>query len=239
VNGIEQPKNMPKEITLDDGTIETVYTKDEVSGLQAGSDKNKERKEALSNLNKSLDLKEGQSLEDRVSEMKETSNPNFAKYRTKFKAMEKALSEDGKKFDDNGSLIEVNQPLSSEELQKQIDDKVKETVNNVTNTASRDQALSKFSEEDQKVMRPHFDKLMNLYPNDLEDNILMAAQKAFPEDNSNAIRETMSNAGGSNPRINADGSKEKFTQSDEGKTMLSDILPPAVKKAIADKENNK
>ncbi len=227
---------MPKEITLDDGSTETVYSQEEVDGYKAGSDKNKERKAQIETLSKDMDLQEGETFEDKLKEMKENANPNFAKYRTKFKAMEKALGDDGKKFDDNGNAIEGNQVLTSEDIAKQIEESVAKKVGEVTNTTARTEALSNFTKEDQDVIKPHLDKLMTAYPEDLSGNLDMAIQKAFPGGVPSQVQSTLSSAGGSGPRINTDGKKEKFTDSDEGKQTLSNMLSPEIKKAIAAKE---
>lgn len=227
---------MPKEITLDDGTKETVYTEEDVKGLQAGSDKNKERKETLTNLNKSLDLKEGETFDDKIKEMKELANPNFAKYRAKSKADASKLKELGFQHDENGNLTSDTQPLSSDEISKQISEKVATEVKSITNSSVKEEALSKFTQEDRDVIKPHLDKLMNEYPNDLKENVAMAVQKAFPSGAPDQVKATLSSVGGHAPNINISGKKSEFTGSEEGKQMLSDILPADVKKALADKE---
>lgn len=235
MNWIEQPKTMPKEITLDDGSKETVYTKEEVAGIQKGADKNKERKDVLNKLGENLEVKEGETIDDKIKEMKELSNPNFAKYRVKFKAMEKRLKEDGKQIDENGNLVDSKQVLSSEDIQKRIDETVKTEVNKFTNSSARDKALSNFSQEDKDIIKPHLDKLMMAYPDDLQGNLEIAAKKAFPVDMPDQVKQTLSSAGGLAPNITTDD-KKKFTDTDEGKQMLSDILPPNVKKALEAKE---
>jgi len=224
---------MPEEITLDDGTKETVYFQDEVDGFKAGAEKNKERKEILTNLKSSLKLDEDENLVDVVKELSES---NFAKYRAKGKADAKTAKNAGVINDENGNPINENQPLSGDEINKQIDEKVAAAINNTTNSAVRTQALSQFSQEDQDVIKPHFDKLMTSYPDDLQDNMEMAIGKAFPNGTPDTIRQTLSSAGGLGPVVKPAGQKDSFTDTDEGKQALSDLLPDNVKKAIADKE---
>lgn len=227
---------MPKEITNDDGVVETVYTQEELDGYKKGAEKNKERKEVLSTLEKDMELKDGQTLAERLAEMKETANPNFAKYRTKFNAMEKELKEAGKKFDDNGTLVDGNKPLSSEEIAKQIEEKVKEVVTNTTSSSTKNEALSNFTKEDRAIIEPHLDKLMTIYPGDMQGNLELAVAKAFPTGMPDAVKQTLGSSGGQGPRINTTGNEKKFTDTDAGKQALSQLLPDHIKKALADKK---
>ena len=227
---------MPKEITNDDGVVETVYSKEEVEGLQAGSDKNKERKQQIADLSKEMDIQEGETFEDKLKEMKENANPNFAKFRKKHNAMEKELKEGGKSFDDNGTLIDGAKPLSSDDIAKQIEDKVKEVVSSTTSSSTKDQALAGFTKEDRATIEPHLDKLMTIYPGDIQGNLELAVNKAFPTGMPDAVKQTLGSSSGQGPRINTTGKKEKYSDTEAGKQALSQLLPDHIKKAQAEQK---
>lgn len=217
-------KIMPKEIELDDGTKETVYTEDEVKGYKQGAEKNKERKETLSSFQKELDIKEGETIESKLQELKETANPNFGKYRKKFNAMESELKKTGKVIDDDGTVVDGNKPLTADDINKTVE----ESVKNALSTTARDKVLGQYKEEDRKVVEHYLDKLM-VTGGTLEENLAIAEAKAFPGQNISDVKIANNNLGGQAPH-NKDGESKRFTDTDEGKKLLEGLTPPGAKK---------
>jgi hypothetical protein len=210
---------MPKEIVLEDGTKETVYTEDEVSGYKQGSQKNKERKEALSKLQEELGVGEGEKIEDKLKELKDNANPNFAKYRKKFNALEKIAKEKGVQVDDEGNISTGDKQLTFEEIQKQID----EGVSRALSTKQKDSVLSQYKEEDRKVVEHYLDKLMAT-GGTLEENLAIAEAKAFPGQDISRVKLANNNLNGQAPRMTPEGGK-KFTDTEEGKKLLEQLVP--------------
>jgi len=215
-------------VTLDDGTEEEVYTKEEVEGYQKGSDKNKERKEELLQLKEKLGVSEDGTFDDTINELKENANPNFTKFRAKHKAMEKALKDDGKEFDENGNPVTGNEQMTSEEIQELID----KGVDKKLNTSARETALSEFDGEDRKKVEHFLDKLMPL-GGSLNENMDIAITKAFPESNVSDIKKAMSSGGG-RPAPYTGGKQKSFTETEAGMKMMQDGAPAGYEVKLVD-----
>ena len=216
---------MPKEIELDDGTKETVYTEDEVKGYKQGAVKNKERKETLSNFSKEVGAKEGQTIEEKLQEFKENANPNFGKYRAKGKADAKKLKELGFEHDDDGNLINGDKPVTAEEIKKQIN----EGITSAMSTTEKDKVLSQYKEEDSKVVEHYLNKLMAT-GGTLKDNVPIAEALAFPGQNISDVKIANNNLGGQPPTNAGDKGDKGFSETPEGQEMLKEIVPEAIKK---------
>lgn len=218
-NGVRVFKIMPREIELEDGSKQTVYTKEELAGYKQGAEKNKERKEALSKLEKELGVEEGQKLEDRINELKENANPNFGKYRRKLSALEKFAKEKGVNVDEEGNVISGSQPISAERIQQMIDEGTKKALS----TTAKEQQLARYKEEDRKVVEHYLDKLMATGGN-LEENLALAEAKAFEGKEVDIVKLANSNLSGLAPR-RTEGGEKKFTDTEEGKKLLEQLVP--------------
>lgn len=210
---------MPKEIELEDGTKETVYEQNEVEELKTAAEKAKELEDKFSNLGKDMGVGENETIEQKLAEMKENANPNFAKFRTKFNAMEKELKTAGKEFDESGNIISGAKPITPDEIVKMTND----AVQNALSSNKREEALSKFTIEDRKVVEHYLDKLMAT-GGTLHENMDLAIAKAFPDRDINAMKSNFQNLGGSSP-IPQINKTTKFTDTDEGKSLLNDLVP--------------
>lgn len=218
-NGVRVSKIMPREIELEDGSKQTVYTEEELSGYKQGAEKNKERKEAISKLEEELGVAEGQALEDRIKELKENANPNFGKYRRKLNALEKFAKEKGANFDDEGNITSGNQPVSAERIQEMIAEGTKKALS----TTAREQQLARYKEEDRKVVEHYLDKLMAT-GGSLEENLALAEAKAFEGREADRVKLANNNLSGLAPRRTEQGEKP-FTDTDEGKKLLEQLIP--------------
>jgi len=214
---------MPKEITLDDGSKETVYTEEEIKGYKQGAEKNKERKESLSKLEKELGLQEGEKIEDKLQELKENANPNFSKYRAKSKADAKKLKELGFEHDEEGNIIDGNNPITAEEIKKMM----KETTLETLSMTEREKALSQYKEEDKKLVEHYLNKLSNT-GGTFEENLSIAEKLAFPNQDISSVKIANNNAFGGAPR-RQDPNKKSFSDTEEGKALLEKLAPPQAK----------
>ena len=217
---------MPKTVTLDDGTEEEVYTKEEVEGYQKGSDKNKERKEELSQLREKLGVDEDGTLIDSVSELKES---NFARYKTKYTAMEKELKEKGVTLDDDGNIIDGEARMTSEQVQAMIDAGVDKKLHGT----AEENALAQFEGEDKKLVKHYLDKLIPT-GGTLEENLELAISKAFPGRDVNDIKLSISSNGGGRPPMQKSGKPKAFTDTPEGMAMLQKDCPAGYEVKVVD-----
>ncbi len=220
---------MPKTVTLDDGTEEEVYTKEEVDGLQKGSDKNKERKEELSQLKKDLEVGDDGSIIDSIAELKENANPNFAKFRTKHNAMEKELKNNGKEFDNNGKLIKDGSQITNEQIQEKIESGIKTALSG----NETESALAAFEGEEKKLVKHYLDKLMPT-GGTLQENMDLAITKAFPDKDVNDVKRVIANSGGGRPAPYTGDKKKTFTETDAGLKMLNQNAPAGYEVKVVD-----
>ena len=220
---------MPKTVTLDDGTEEEVYTKEEVEGYQKGSDKNKERKEELSQLREKLEVGEDGKIIDSISELKENANPNFAKFRKKHTAMEKELKEKGVTLDDDGNIIDGEARMTSEEVQAMVD----KGVDLKLSGNAEENALAQFEGEDKKLVKHYLDKLIPT-GGTLEENLELAISKAFPSRDVNDIKLSISSNGGGRPAMQKSGKPKAFTDTPEGMAMLQKDCPAGYEVKVVD-----
>lgn len=219
---------MPKEIEKDDGTMETVYSEEEVKGFKQGAVKNKERKESLASLAKEMEVGEGETIESKLKDMKENANPNFGKYRKKFTAMEKELKEGGKTFDDDGNVVDGNKQMTAEEIKNVTETTVRDTL---AGTA-REQALSQYTDKkDRDLVEHYLDKLMAT-DGTLSENLELAEAKAFPGRNISDVKNANNNLGGRAP-VNVGDKATSFSDTEEGKAMLENMKPAGLKQKEA------
>jgi len=216
-------------VTNDDGVEEEVYTKEEVDGLQQGSDKNKERKEELSQLREKLGVGEDGKIIDSISDLKENANPNFAKFRAKNKAMEKALKDKGQEFDDEGNLINGQQAMTSEQVQELVDKGVDKKMSGT----ARENALAPFEGEAKKLVEHYLDKLIPT-GGTLEENLELAVVKAFPDRDINDIKLSISGNGGGRPAAYTGDKKKPFTETDKGMAMMQQGCPAGYEVKLVD-----
>ena len=212
---------MPKEIELEDGSKETVYTEEDLNEYKEKSEKTDEQKERLSKLGEDLGLEEGQSVEEKIQELKENANPNFGKYRKKFNALEKIAKEKGVQIDDEGNVVSGDTKINAEEIKKIVKEQTLETLS----SNKREDVLSQYEEEDKKLVEHYLNNLIIGGSTDsLEENIKVAEQLAFPGRDVSSIKNANNNMSGGAPR-RQDPNKKTFTDTEEGKKMLEQLIP--------------
>ena len=198
---------MSKEITLEDGTKETVYTEDEVAGFKAGDEKNKERKETLNQVKEKLGVGDGDDLLAKADAIKES---NFGKYHKKHRAMEKDAKSRGKEFDDDGNDVskagegegEATQAPSMEDTRKIAADTTQEVLDNNTITSQ----ISGYTEEQKTTIKNLYNKAKTL-GGSLQENLDLAISKSVPNDTRSASANAFNRSGGGAPVIGAGNNK--------------------------------
>ena len=199
---------MPQKVEID-GVEQTVYSEDEVKPLQTASEEAVKHKESLEKLSKELELGEGETLEDKIKEMKESANPNWKEARRVMGSMKAALKEKGVEVTETGEVKSNKQGLSQEEIQKMITDGISAGINSATVKINKDGALNSYSVEDRSKLEPVLDKLMSL-GGSLEENLGLAEAKVFPGRSVDSTRRVYNSAVGSGAPLSS-GQKENFS----------------------------
>jgi hypothetical protein len=207
---------MPQTVEID-GVEQTVYSEDEVKPLQTASEEAVKHKESLDKLGKELELGEGETLEGKIKEMKESANPNWKEARRVMGSMKAALKEKGVEITETGEVKSNKSGLSQEEIQKMIDSKIAEGIGSATLKINKDGALGSYSAEDRSKLEPVLDKLMSL-GGSLEENLGLAEAKVFPGRAGNNTRRVYNSAVGGGAPLSG-GQKENFADNEEGKNL--------------------
>lgn len=207
---------MPQKVEID-GVEQTVYSEDEVKPLQTASEEAVKHKESLEKLSKELELGEGETLESKIKEMKESANPNWKEARRVMGSMKAALKEKGVEIDESGQVKSNSQGMSKEEIQKNIDEGIAKGISSATLKINKDGALNSYSAEDRSKLEPVFDKYMAL-GGTIEESLSLAEVKVFPGRSSDATRRVYNSAVGGGVPLSG-GQKENFAENEEGKNL--------------------
>jgi hypothetical protein len=189
---------MPQKVMLEDGTEKEVPTDEELKDLKAGHDANIAKRPIVEQYNKAvelLDLKEGQSIEERLTEMKEAENPNWLKMRETLKTLKDVAKGKGINIDDEGNVVEKQELLTPDKIQE-IANKTFES-NQIK--AKKVDALSQFSKNDAETISNVFDRLQVL-GGTFEENMQIAIEKVFPGQSVNYLKSAISSSGGGQSR---------------------------------------
>lgn len=189
---------MPETITLDDGTTREVLTEQEQSDLQAGHDANIAKRDTVKEfdtLKDGLELKEGQTVSDRLQEMKDSVNPNYPKMRATIKSLKDAAKKEGIETDEEGNIVEANKSLTAEET-KAI---TNQTFDERQTEANKIGALKDYSTKEAEDIGKVFDKLATL-GGTFKENMGLAIQTVLPGTTENAVKSVNSLPGGGGPR---------------------------------------
>jgi hypothetical protein len=206
---------MPHEVEID-GEKKTVYLEDE---FKAKSEEATKLQESITKLNEELGLGEGETLEEKIKDLKENQNQDIRGLRTAYKNAVSALKGKGVEIDEKTGQVKANaQGLSAEEIGKMIEDKISQGISSATLKINKDGALSGFSEEERKKIEPVFDKLMAI-GGSVEENLSLAEAKVFPDRAGNPIKRVYNSAVGGGAHVSVDGSKDDFSQSNQGKGL--------------------
>ena len=194
---------MPETIVLEDGTEREVLTDEEKINLQKGHDANKEKKPIVEQHQKiieSLELKEGQTVEERLQELKEAENPNWKKTRETLKILKDAAKEKGVEIDDEGNVVGKGDALTSEKIQEIAN----QTFQNNQIKAQKDNALSQFSKDDAKNISDVFDEI-KIPGATFEERLGIAIERVLPGQGENALKQAINNPGGGGPKPSKPG----------------------------------
>lgn len=222
---------MPQQVEID-GVEQTVYSEDEVKPLKTASEEAVKHKESLDKLGKELELGEGETLEGKIKEMKESANPNWKAARQVMNSMKTALKEKGVEVTETGEIKSNKQGLSQEEIQQMIDSKIAEGIGNATLKINKDGALAGYNAEDRSKLEPVLDKLMAL-GGSLEENLSLAEAKVFPGRSSDATRRVYNSAVGGGAPLSQN--KEDFAEREEGKNLGNLMGLQSFKKKVGNK----
>jgi len=191
-------KSMPETITLDDGTTREVLTEQEQNDLQAGHDANIAKRDTVKeyeDFKESLDLAEGQTATEKLQEMKDSVNPNFAGMRAKNKALIAAAKDKGINVDNDGNIVEENKSLTAEET-KAI---TNQTFDERQAEANKIETLKDYSAKEAEAIGKVFDKLATL-GGTFKENMGLAIQTVLPGTTDNFVKRVNSLPGGGGPR---------------------------------------
>jgi len=212
---------MPKEIEID-GEKQTVYTEDEVKPLRESIEAQKADVEKFTNLQKELGLGEGQSVEDKIKQLKEEANPKWREFRGAFEDMKKELKKKGVEVGEDGKINSNEKNFSMEEINKIISEKVSEGLRSFSSTTEKATALSGYSEDDRKKIEPVLDRLMAL-GGDFRENLSLAVGTVFPGRNVNSAKSVYNSASGGGAPAYQSGQDKTFDESDDGKEAAASL----------------
>lgn len=188
---------MPEKITLSDGTEREVPTQEEMTNFQNAHKELETLKPQFDSLKETLELQEGESLTDKISELKDSANPNWKEARTVIKNLKTALKEKDIEVDDSGNILSKPQSLTREEAEKIAE----ETYQKTATAGKKAEILSKFQEAERKSIEAIFDKL-NAVGGSFEENMELAISKVVPSQKNNPLNNAVTFGGGGAPRIN-------------------------------------
>lgn len=186
---------MPEEIILADGTKREVPTEEELKDLQEKAKGSEETSKYIHKLKEDLGVEEGASLTERITELKDSENPNWRELRTQNKTLKKTLKEKGIEVDDNNQVTKKPEGVSQEDAQKIAEETTRKTLEKT----KRDEALSKFTDEEKKQVEPLLDKAMAL-GGSLEENLDLVEKKLFPGRQPDPVHQNFYSRGGGAPR---------------------------------------
>ena len=195
---------MPEKIVLEDGTEKEILTDEEVNNLKAGHDANLKKRPIVEQYNKiaeELELKEGEKVEEKIKELKESANPNWQKMRAAFKALKKAAKEKNIEIDENGNVVEKEEDILTKEDAEEI---ARKTLIKTQTEQRKEKILSKFNEKDAETISKVFDKLNEL-GGDFDENIKLAIEKVLPGESENLLKSAVNNLGGGTPKVSDKG----------------------------------
>ncbi len=214
---------MPEKITLQDGSEREVPTDEELKNLQAGHDANASKKpivEEYTKMKEALDLKEGQTVDDRLKEMKESESPNWKAMRESNNSLKAKLIELGQTVDDEGKVTEKVEGLTQEDVQT--------TVDNSLLSQKKEALLQNYTAEQRKTIEPVLDKFMSV-GGTLEENFNLAVSRSFPDEKIDTVKQVFHNSEGNAP-----------IRKDNNDTSMSDDVKDLGKKmGLTDDELNK
>ena len=189
---------MPEKIILEDGSEREVLTEEEQKNLQAGHDANLEKRQIVEDHKKfveSLELEEGQTVEEKIQELKEAENPDWKKMRTTLKTFKGIAKGKGIEFDDEGNIVEKKEGLTKEDVEKITDEK----ISGAEKKSLKVKALIGFDKKDAETIGDVFDKLDKL-GGTFEENMELAIDKVLPGQGANALKIAINAPGGGQPR---------------------------------------
>jgi len=186
---------MPETITLEDGSTREVPTEQELKDLQVEKEANSQLSEQFNKIKETLGLQEGETIEGKLGELKESANPNWQEARKKINALKAIAKEKGVEVDDQGNIVEKNQSLSKDDIVKTAE----ETFEKKTKEFKKSEVLSKFNKDDAKEVERVFDKLDSL-GGSFEENMKLAVDKVFPSKGVDLFKMAINSGGGGGPR---------------------------------------
>jgi len=172
---------MPREDVFDTAgePIEGIPTEQEVKDLNTKVEEAGKITEDFGKFKESLELEDGQTVDERLEQMKKDNHPDWSAARKKMKAQDKILADNGFKTNEAGDIVK-DETLSTDDIDKKIQDGVKAGTFN----DKKEEILSKYNEEDRKVFEHYLDKMLageDPTPANLNKAAIAAQGIAFPK----------------------------------------------------------
>lgn len=196
-------KIMPEKITLADGTEREVPTVEEQEAAATAQKQLEELKpvtEQFNKLKEELEIGEGETLEDKLKELKESANPNWQKTRALIKTLKEAAKAKGIEVNDDGEVVTKPNTLTKEEAEKIA----ASTFSSLQNGEKKTKALANFPEEEKKSIETIYDKL-SVLGGTFEENMSLAIAQVKPETKGHPLDVVVSHGGGGAPITKKEG----------------------------------
>ena len=166
---------------------------------------------------------EFEETQNKLKELEESANPNWAEARTKMRLQEQEIArlskfrESGKDIDDEGNVVEKPSQLTIEQIRNEAAMATRSELLN----ERKSELLSQFDDEKRSVVETYFNKLSHgeeLNIKNITDFVQQAAVLAEP----NRRGTVAVGAGGDAPRPSFN-QKNDFADSDEGKSLAANM----------------
>lgn len=150
---------MSETITLEDGTEREVMTDEEIKDLKSKAETSESLSKQYDTLKQELGIKDGENFEDKIKELKESSNPNWQEARKKISTLEsvvKQLKTEGKEIADDGTIKVAEERMTKDEVAKTSE----ATTRKVLFDTEKSRILAKYDEKTKAVVEHYLNKLM-------------------------------------------------------------------------------
>ena len=204
-----------------DGKEVEVHTEEELKDLNSLAESGKSFNEFKeSETFKELSgIHETEDISELTNRLKEGTNPNFPKLRGIMKNMSEALKKDGKDIDENGVIIEKNDALTQDDVQKMIQTQNKQFMIDT----SFGSAANGLDDAQREVFKKNFDKLTAGEDINMDNiNGFISSAKSASSINGPDPIKTMNNGLGNNPG-NINNNNDNFADSDKGKDLAGEL----------------
>lgn len=193
---------MPETIKLADGTEREVPTQEESEAASKAiqeAETLRKANETFSSIKTELGIGENDDPVQKLKELKESQNPNWAKVRAKMKAAEIKLEEAGFKIDDEGVITKKGEVVNVEDVISKATEAGRKGAEQVLANKVKESMFGQFADPaERKTVETIFDRLMEI-GGDIKENFEIAVAKTFPDRKGDIVSKAFYGGSGGSP----------------------------------------